>query len=93
MAGSHPVASTEAGDCERCAIGATRVQTRYTRGVARRSRGAVAAGGREEHPMGDLLWPIVIVTFVGVVFLLVVSFIRIALADHDSAAEPATTTA
>jgi hypothetical protein len=47
----------------------------------------------EEHPMGDLLWPIVIVSFVGVVFLLIVSFIRIALADHDSAAEPAPTNA
>ena len=44
--------------------------------------------------MGDLLWPIVIVSFVGVVFLLIVSFIRIALADHDSAtAEPAPTNA
>jgi hypothetical protein len=45
----------------------------------------------EEDPMGDLLWPVVIVTFVGVVFLLIVSFIRIALADHDSSAEPAAT--
>jgi hypothetical protein len=43
--------------------------------------------------MGDLLWPIVIVGFVGVVFLLIVSFIRIALADHDSAAEPTPTSA
>jgi len=43
--------------------------------------------------MGDLLWPLVIVSFVGVVFLLIVSFIRIALADHDSAAEPAPTNA
>ena len=41
--------------------------------------------------MGGLLWPFVIVGFLGVVFLLIVSFIRIALADHDSAAEPAPT--
>ena len=41
--------------------------------------------------MGDLLWPILIVGFLGVVFVLIVSFIRIALADHDSAAEPAPT--
>jgi len=41
--------------------------------------------------MGDLLWPILIVLFVGVVFLLVVSFIRFfVLTDHNSAAaEPA----
>ena len=43
--------------------------------------------------MGDLLWPIVIGSFVGVVFFLVVSFIRIALGDHNSAAEPAATSA
>jgi len=43
--------------------------------------------------MGDLLWPILIVGFVGVVFLLIVTFIRISLADHDSAAEPTTTSA
>ena len=44
----------------------------------------------EEYPMGDLLWPLIVVGFVGVVFLLVVSFIRFfVLADHDSAAEPA----
>ncbi len=40
--------------------------------------------------MGDLLWPVLIVGFLGVVFLFVVSFIRFfVLADHDSAAEPA----
>jgi hypothetical protein len=43
--------------------------------------------------MGDLLWPILIVGFLGVVFLLIMSFIRIALADHDSAAEPTSTSA
>jgi hypothetical protein len=41
--------------------------------------------------MGDLLWPMLIVGFLGVVFLFIVSFIRFfVLADHDSAAaEPA----
>ena len=40
-----------------------------------------------------LLWPILIVGFLGVVFVLIVSFIRLALADHDSAAEPVPTNA
>jgi hypothetical protein len=48
---------------------------------------------RGEQAMGDLLWPILIVSFLGVVFVLIVSFIRIALADHDSAAEPVPTNA
>jgi hypothetical protein len=57
----------------------------------------IARGGRrsrEEQAMGDLLWPIAIVSFLGVVFFLVVSFIRIALGDHNSSsAEPTPTNA
>ena len=48
---------------------------------------------RGEQAMGDLLWPILIVGFLGVVFFMVVSFIRVALGDHNSSVEPITTNA